>query len=362
MKLSRGLGLLAALGICWSSAIGCDDGGNAPADDNDASSAAGAGGSAGKGTGGSAGKGTGGSSGSSAAPGAGGSGGVLPGSGGGAGKGGAGGSSPGTGGRGTGGAGTADASADSGALDASATPDGSTPGTAEAGLDGSSTPGTKSCTYSCQTDDDCLVDGDPAMKCHPTKKRCFDPTTTCQSNDDCVGFVSVWFPSCAGDDDCLLAGDVCVDAGGYGLCATPPDPVDGCFFPGQVPLTRKRFGAADGGAGDAGTIAVCGDTSGRCAKGQCITGCSSDPEFCTNPGDFGSTCNEVSGMCECAASTECTASGVSACNQQNHLCECASNADCTSPGLDTCVAGSCGCSSASACPTSPYKNAVSVCD
>ena len=67
MKLSRGLGLLAALGVCWSSAVGCDDGTNAPADNNDASSEGtggkGTGGSAGKGTGGSAGKGTGGSAG-----------------------------------------------------------------------------------------------------------------------------------------------------------------------------------------------------------------------------------------------------------------------------------------------------------
>jgi hypothetical protein len=377
MKLSRGLGLLATLGVCWLSAVGCDDGTNTPADGNDASSESGGsagkgtggsagkgtGGSAGKGTGGSAGKGTGGSSGSAA----GGGGGVPPATGGGAGKGGkAGGSSAGAGGAGTGGAGGPDgggaAGADGGTVDASV--DGSgTPDAAEAGRDGShGGTGAKSCTYGCATDDDCVVDGDPTMKCHPTKKRCVDPTSTCETNDDCVGFVSFWSPSCFEDADCQLPGDVCVESGIYGLCASPPDPVDGCLFPGTEPTTRKRFGTSDGGTPDGGAVVVCGATSGRCNNGVCVDGCSSDPNFCTSGGGFGETCNETSGMCECAASSECTTSGVSACNQQNHRCECVTNADCTSPGFDTCVAGSCGCSNASACPTSPYKNAVSVCD
>jgi hypothetical protein len=184
-----------------------------------------------------------------------------------------------------------------------------------------------------------------------------DPAGACTTHEDCIPLNSFWLFPCSSDDDCF--GDVCIDVGGSGLCATPPGDVLGCSDPTPDTIVKRRFGAD---SGDAGTVTVCANLSGRCDAGQCIFGCAGDPTLCSAAAGFGSTCNAETGKCECAVSTECTASGVSTCNTGSHLCECATNADCVGAGTDVCVAGRCGCSAASVCPASLFANAPPVCE
>lgn len=359
MKLTRRMGIAGALAASWLLASACSDEEQATSNDGGSNESgpmntggaakssggaggrAGAGGSSGKGgaggavTGGTSATGGGTQTGGKAGAGGGATGGV-----------GTGGSSGGTGGGGAGGgtaSGGADASTEGGSNDAG--------NGADAGV---RVP--KGCSYACNTDADCLhgpdASADATYKCNPTRKRCENPIEMCNVNDDCLVFASFWFVSpCTSDLDCF-PGDVCIDAGGAGFCATPA-PTDGgsCFLPPDR-VTRHRFGAPDGG-----TIDVCGDTTGRCDKNHCFFGC--DSSACSAQMGTGLTCNASSGLCECAASTECS---LGACSQQSHHCECVVNADCTVAGQDVCVGGTCGCSSAAACPPSVFRNAPPVCD
>jgi hypothetical protein len=353
MTFSRSLGLIAAFGACWLSGAACSDDTKSGSSGPDGSVEAGTGGSSGSGGGGPAGSGgASGKSGSAGSAGSAGAAGAAGGRGGNAGAGGTAGADAGMPDASTGGAPPTmpDASVDGGGTDATA------PGReAEAGPVVA-----KQCAYTCQSDNDCLQGTDAAAdtskKCDPVKKRCVDPLEVCRTNDDCAALASFWTMPCENPGDCL-PGDVCIEVGGRGVCATPPDDLLGCLFPGTEPITRRRFGAAD-----AATVDVCGSTAGRCDDGRCIIGCSSDESFCTSPGGFGATCNATTGMCECAAASECTVSGVSTCNTATHQCECARPADCAAEGKDTCVSGKCGCSSAAACPVSPYRNAPAVCE
>jgi hypothetical protein len=325
MQATRSLGFIGVLGACWFVSAGCSSSNNSTNVQPDGGSGGTTGASGGKpGTGGKA------------------AGGASSG-----GKSGSGGASSG-GKSGSGGAGGTNGSG--GALEG---------GTPEGGPEGGVHPLlSKSCGYQCNTDADCLTGtdagADDTYKCNPTRKRCENPIEVCNSNDDCAGQASLWIPACTGDADCF-PGDVCVDAGGYGLCATPADPVDGCSFPPE-PIVRRRFGTPD-----AGTVTVCGSTAGRCNAHRCSIGCSDDPNFCTGAG-LGPTCNATSGLCGCATNADCTATGVSVCNGTTHHCECATNADCAgAPGGDVCVNGSCGCSGTSIC-TVQFRNATSVCE
>jgi hypothetical protein len=347
MRLVRRLAFAGILGAFGLPAVACSDDENAAPNPGDAgandssTSVNGTGGA--KATGGRGGTGGRSGAGGTQSGGSSGTGGAVTG-----GRAGTGGASTGgaaTGGAGTGGAtgGTSGTGGAGGAREAG-------PPDAEAG-----SPAAKSCGYRCNTDADCLMGTDAApdatYKCHPVRKRCENPITTCTVNDDCVAFASQWFPSCTTDLDCFFPGDVCVDAGGVGLCATPA-PTDGgeCMIP-PARVTRPRFG------GEGGAVEVCGDTSAKCDKNACILGC--DSSTCTSQGHQGLTCNATSGLCECSGNAEC---GVGACNNQSHHCECVANGDCTVPGQDVCSAGSCGCSSATACPASPFRNATAVCE
>ncbi len=224
--------------------------------------------------------------------------------------------------------------------------DGSVAGGGQGGAQ--STPEARSCAGQCVNDDDCKSGLDSSYRCDPTSKRCVNPTAVCKVHSDCIAFATLWFFSCASDGECLIPGEVCVDAGGVGRCADPPD-ANSCF-PGQTVRSVKRFGAA-------GVADVCASDAGRCSEGSCILGCGETG--CTT-GD-GLTCNPVTGLCGCSQSSECTAPGVSVCNSTTHRCECGSNTDCSVAGRDQCVAGSCGCSSAAVCPMQ-FDNVTRVCE
>jgi hypothetical protein len=211
-----------------------------------------------------------------------------------------------------------------------------------------------SCKYECVDDDDCLGGPSTNYKCHPTRKRCEDPSIACDSHDDCVAVASGWTFACADDNGCIAGLEACVDAGGRGVCAFTSDPTLGCFTGAE--MTMPRFGAT-------GMVAVCGSDAGRCDdKGQCFTGCTDALVGCPALGGRGPNCNATTGLCECTMDTQCTAMGVSRCNMTTHLCECASNPDCTAAGTNECVSGRCGCASVAVCSATLFPNATPVCE
>jgi hypothetical protein len=213
--------------------------------------------------------------------------------------------------------------------------------------DGASAPTLRFCAYQCTTDDDCLVnESDVGFRCHPLRKRCERPEDVCQTAADCVVYASFWTDACTSDAECGTR--ACIDAGGYGRCASKPNKTLGCLFPGTSPMTLPRFG-------EAGTVEICASAAGRCRDGRCFLGCTGDQDCGKGHGD---TCNTQSGICECASSSEC---GLSTCNTTTHHCECVSNFSCTVPGRDLCVEGKCGCSSTSVC-TSDFAGATPVCE
>ena len=231
-------------------------------------------------------------------------------------------------------------------------------GAGAGGAGGDSTEGARSCQVGCQSQDDCATETAEIRRCDLSSMRCIE----CLVHADCVPVASAWSVSCTEDTDCFTDfGEVCVDVGGYGRCASAHDPELGCFFEGEVPLTYPKFGASSPTMVD-----VCGKESGRCENLRCFTGCTDEPDFCTtglNQGN-GNTCDPQSGRCTCAGDGECTG-GPEHCNPTTHRCdECAEPDDCAgaAEGKDACVDGRCGCSDASICPTATFPAGTPVCE
>jgi hypothetical protein len=353
MAFSRRLGVIGILGASWLVAVGCgsDDGkkvngggeaGEAGESTGGKASSGGSSNNAGKSGGGAAGKG-----GTGGTAGKGGTGGTA--SAGTAGSGGSGGDSTAGGMTSEGGTGGApESSAGAGGVAESA-------GAAGAAGSGGVTPPpvAKQCHYQCEVDDDCKVGVDDTQKCNTTTHRCENPMNACQTNDDCIPFGNFLFFTCTSVADCF-DGEACVSLHGQGWCATMSDVDAGCGGPDPLVLDN---------VGSAGTSAVCLSNTARCNAGSCIFGCA-DPEFGGCDSGTGATCNDVTGLCECAESTECTANGVSSCGTDSH-CGCAGPTDCSAadvPGQSTCVAGTCGCADATECPDPGFANAPPVCE
>ncbi len=336
MALSRRLGVVAILSSCFFVAVACGDD-----DSKDTGADAGAGGegeggddgsgsggtknTAGKGgTAGTAGKATGGSAGTGGTPPTdAGAGGEAP-------QGGVGGEGAATsGGAGAGGEGA------------------TTNGGAGAGGEGGAPVAEelKTCSWVCQSDDDCKAGADTSNKCDPVAKVCARPAV-CEDNLDCV--TSAFMGACESDEGCF-DGTACVAWDGDGQCAWLP--FDGACDPGSELEALPRMGAA-------GTIDVCVDRSSACMDGQCVPGCAA--VGCA-PGN-GDTCNEETGLCECEQGTECN-SGI--CNTDKTCAQCSTDEQCAASaaqtGLDICVNGSCGCSAASVCPN-PFASATKACN
>ncbi len=205
------------------------------------------------------------------------------------------------------------------------------------------------CAYSCGVDNDCSVNGDATQKCNLTNHHCEDPANTCTVDSDCLAAITPFFGSCVADVDCFLP-DRCVKLHGFGYCGTPPDVETGCDIPNVVFKLKLFETGVD--------VDICGSPNARCASGTCIAGCSVD----ACPTGTGDTCNETTGLCECATGAKCK-SGV--CGADGHCQECVTSNDCApksaSTGLDTCVNGRCGCSVATSCPASHFDNAPAVC-
>jgi hypothetical protein len=343
MALSRHLGVAGILGASWLAALGCDDHGDKLVFDH--VGAAGAPASAGTG-----GKASGGSSASGAgqagmaeveaggaaagAPPAPGAGGMLAQVGGSVGE-------PG-GAAGSAAAGTA--AADGGQAGSASGGGGGEGGAPLVAL-------AQQCVYPCEVDADCkILPSNTNNKCDPVTKHCGIPNPTCAVADDCAPSASFWSGACASDADCDTDFESCITWQGQGYCAGLNDPDSGCTL--GDPILLPRFGAV-------GNADVCASLTSRCSAEGCVPGCA-DPYVGGCSSGNGDICNTITGLCECTLNSECT-NGTSVCGANAH-CECASNADCAGSGLDVCVAGTCGCSAASACPASRFFSAPAACE
>jgi hypothetical protein len=210
----------------------------------------------------------------------------------------------------------------------------------------------RACHYECNVDDDCESPGIIKYECHERTKRCGTQDLSCAGHGDCVAFASSWNFACEQDDDCLLATEACVDAGGYGRCAEIYVQESGCGLPGQVSITRPKFGTVEE------LVQVCGNDNGRCGDGACFFGCTGASDCGEGSGD---SCDTESGRCTCADDNECSSGS---CNQRTQLCdECVSDFHCfRDPTRDRCVAGRCGCSSAEVCSDELFPAATPVCE
>ena len=226
------------------------------------------------------------------------------------------------------------------------------------GADGGNSPH-KQCAEACSQDSDCLVDiQDQGFQCNATTSRCERYAEPCLADAECIPSASLWFLDCTSDADCFLfSGESCVDVAGAGKCARRADQndagSDACEFPVPDPITVFKFGSSE-------TIVVCADASRKCHDGTCIISCVNAP--CT-PDTNGSVCNSQTGLCECVRDEDCRGPGVSHCNTETRRCECARDSDCDIPNTDSCVAGSCGCSSRTACRTErKFATTTYVCE
>ena len=345
MALSRRLGVVAILGSCWLVAVGCgDDATNSASNDagaggeagDDGSSSGGTknnGGKGGQSTAGTAGKTNGGSAGTAGAGGNSGNAGTTPVDG------------------GTGGTGEEPVAGAGGTTDGGTGP---TDGGVNAGGEGGApvvVTELNSCSYGCNSDDDCKVGNSTAAKCNPETKKCETPDLgePCETISNCVPFGSFWLITCADDDGCL-PGEACVTWQGEGWCATPPE--DGVCLTFGLPEALPHHGAQ-------GDVEVCVDHSWYCGSNKtCQPGCTA--EYGCEPGE--GTCNVETALCECAASGECN---TGTCEADHQCAECATHEDCAKKagqtGLDVCVDGKCGCSGANKCPNQ-FKNATAVCE
>ncbi|RYZ09142.1 MAG: hypothetical protein EOO73_05090 [Myxococcales bacterium] len=214
----------------------------------------------------------------------------------------------------------------------------------------------KQCAYGCDSDEDCVRLDESEAKCNPVTKRCEEPVLACSDNEDCVPFGNFLSP-CESADTCDDGYD-CVVFDSAGYCAPLADSETLCSEAGGDAVTVAKQGAA-------GQSTVCVRQTARCSAGACIFGCA-DELFgsCEAELGIGTTCNAVTGLCECASSGECTASGGSVCGEGSH-CGCADSTECAAAdvaGQSTCVASTCGCASAQECPDGGYVNAVPVCE
>jgi hypothetical protein len=207
------------------------------------------------------------------------------------------------------------------------------------------------CSFTCDSDDDCLIDGDDTEKCNLTRHRCEDPTQACTSDAGCLVALSAWFKPCTNASNCTAIIEACVDAGGQGFCA--PLPVASACTGSNVPRTLPRFDTQ-------GTVEVCAHPDPRCFNRVCRPGCGAPSAPC-GIGN-GDTCNTVTGLCDCRYSTECDATGI--CGSNGQCQECAVDADCAANVTDTaCIGGKCGCASAATCAAIDpgYESAPAVC-
>ena len=152
------------------------------------------------------------------------------------------------------------------------------------------------------------------------------------------------------DDQAACPGQVCIDVGGEGRCATAPSDVIMCDAFGLDEVTRKTFpGGQD--------TPVCAESTAVCA-GACFVPCQTDADC---PSSSYPTCDAGTGRCGCSDDSHCAdVPGTSVCD--GGTCKCATDSDCDdSPIGDVCESsGYCGCTGTEACKLSATFDGTTV--
>jgi hypothetical protein len=181
--------------------------------------------------------------------------------------------------------------------------------------DGDTGDGDSFCAHQCMSDDDCLVGAqDVGLTCQDS--FCSgDASSGCTGNAECVALFSGWtMPCTSGGGECDGLAQLCVEADGGGLCATPPSDFFMCdTVPGWSELEVPDI--------DGNTVTVCGNANAEC----------NDDNFCFAP---------------CQSDVDCASAAFPICDTGTGLCGCGSDADCATigePHLSVCNAGMCGC-------------------
>ncbi|MEZ4454069.1 MAG: hypothetical protein R3B09_31735 [Nannocystaceae bacterium] len=237
--------------------------------------------------------------------------------------------------------GTEGTGTDSGTASGTATSTAGTSTTASETTGGGSAGDGMFCVESCENDADCLLDGvDMDYKCVNNFCQTDSSSSTCSADDECIALLSGWVTPCEDDNGC--PGQVCVDVGGVGRCATEPSDLVMCDLFGFDEVDGNKYPGGE-------AVVVCANAGAKCGdSGLCYDPCTSDDD-CASLGPAFQHCDVNSGVCGCESDNECEgAINASVC--VDHTCQCASDADCTAvPYADTCYQGFCGCSGDAAC-------------
>jgi hypothetical protein len=199
------------------------------------------------------------------------------------------------------------------------------------------------CGHQCTTDADCLIDG-MSFDLTCVDSLCMSPDSAgCTGDEECVALYSGWATSCtSGGGECDALGQLCIDFGGAGLCATPPSDIIPCDV-----LQQEEIEVPDI---DGNLVVVCGQPNATCTEDAfCFVPCGSNDD-CLSPS--APVCDVESGTCQCGSDADCAMTGephLSVCNAG--LCGCGEDQQCVDGGAgDLCTAdGFCGCSGDMAC-------------
>jgi hypothetical protein len=211
------------------------------------------------------------------------------------------------------------------------------------------------CAHQCTSDDDCLVDGMASgLTC--IDGACSIDSPGCTSNEECVAAFSGWSTPCSsGGGECDAFGQLCIDAGGEGLCATPPSDFLACEV-----LMMEEIEIPDI---DGNLVVVCAQTDAVCSEDAfCFVPCESDDD-CSGAYPI---CDVGSGLCQCGSDADCATLGVSGssvCNAGS--CGCGEDQQCVDGNVgDVCTTdGYCGCSGDMACAgvSNPFDGGMISC-
>lgn len=232
--------------------------------------------------------------------------------------------------------------------DSSTTGDGPETGDGDGDGDGPETTGDGDgdgfCSHQCTADADCLVEGeDIGLTCIEGVCNSEGSGSGCTGDQECVALYSGWTSPCtSGGGECDDLGQLCVDVGGEGLCATPPSDFIDC-----AALLMEEIEVPDI---DGNLVVVCAQPSATCNdQGFCFVPCTND-DACLS-GSY-PVCNVETGLCQCGSDDDCATLGephLSVCNAG--VCGCGDDQQCIDGGAgDVCTAdGACGCSGDMAC-------------
>ncbi len=211
--------------------------------------------------------------------------------------------------------------------------------------------GARFCQEWCRADTDCAAMGsDVGFTCQGG--RCVDADSGCTDSDECRVTYSGWVTPCDAQQGCI--GQVCIDIGGEGRCATAPSDLMPCEVLEQTEITMPAI--------EGGELVVCANTNYVCKDAACHDPCEDDLACSFTPGR--PHCDLGTGECGCTTDLQCQSSGVPGWTRCTAgKCGCGVDTDCVgSLNADVCHDGVCGCASITACTVQAFDGTTPVCE